>query len=330
MNSIGYALARAELIRALTAYSGITTADGAADGTTLVDSNLIDRNDFVTQKTILIMSGDAKDEDKGAALFNSGNGTITLQGTGFSAQIKAGTIFRVLNISTVEIDVANILDRLGPLTVTDNLKAILGAYTAAAPLKAAIDTIAGYLDTEIATILAAVDTEVAAIKTQTDKIAGKMLFSMDFWSEGLEEAQIGDTVAGATVSLPNIVVADLPDGATIVRAILMFKFRMIENTYAGVNKLNGATVAATSQVIQIQDSAASGWADAINFVDDFFTFAEATREGGDVIVGTVDVAGAGKVDALDTYSVRWLLARADQDYLNFNDCQVGLRIWYSL
>ena len=108
MTSKAHALARAGLIRALTAYSGIATADGAGDGTTLVDSNLIGRNDFITEKTILIMSGDAANEDKGAASFNNVTGTITLQGTGFSAQIKAGTVYRVLNISTVEIDVANI------------------------------------------------------------------------------------------------------------------------------------------------------------------------------------------------------------------------------
>ncbi len=105
MTSVGYALARAELIRALTAYSGITTADGAVDGTTLVDTNLKGRNDFITGKTILIMSGDAKDEDKGAASFDNATGTITAQGTGFSAQIKVGTIYRILNISTVEIAV---------------------------------------------------------------------------------------------------------------------------------------------------------------------------------------------------------------------------------
>ena len=116
MTSLAYALARAGLIRALTAYSGITTADGAGDGTTLVDSNLIGRNDFITEKTILIMSGDAKDEDKGALSFNNVNGTITLQGTGFKAQIKAGTIYRVLNISTVEIDVANMDAKIGTNT----------------------------------------------------------------------------------------------------------------------------------------------------------------------------------------------------------------------
>ncbi|GAJ03259.1 unnamed protein product, partial [marine sediment metagenome] len=81
-----------------------------------VDSNLKGRNDFITEKTILIMSGDAKDEDKGAIDFDNSDGKITLQGTGFSAQIKAGTIYRVLNISTVEIDVANMDAKIGTKT----------------------------------------------------------------------------------------------------------------------------------------------------------------------------------------------------------------------
>ncbi|GAJ20159.1 unnamed protein product, partial [marine sediment metagenome] len=113
MTNKGYALARAGLIRVLTAYSGITTADGAVDGTTIIDENLDDRNDFVTEKTILIMSGDAKDEDKGALSFvKTHPATITLQGTGFNAQIKAGTIYRILNISSIEIDVARIEAKL--------------------------------------------------------------------------------------------------------------------------------------------------------------------------------------------------------------------------
>ncbi|GAI66297.1 unnamed protein product [marine sediment metagenome] len=115
MVSKGHALSRDALIRTLTAYSGITTEDGEvvnSHGTTLVDANLIDRNDFISEKTILIMSGDAKDEDKGATAFDNSDGKITLQGTGFSHQIKAGTIFRVLNISSIEIDVARIEAKL--------------------------------------------------------------------------------------------------------------------------------------------------------------------------------------------------------------------------
>ncbi|GAJ06167.1 unnamed protein product, partial [marine sediment metagenome] len=143
------------------------------------------------------MSGDAKDEDKGASGFNPLTGQITLQGTGFSTQVKAGTIFRVLNISSVEID-------------------------------------------------------VEAIKVQTDKISGKMLFCMDFWSEPVEEVALTTTAGDKT--LPKVTVADLPTGATIVRAIAMVKLRMADNTNAdNVNGLDGATVAGTSQVIQVAD-----------------------------------------------------------------------------
>ncbi len=125
MTSKGHALAREALVRTLTAYSGITTADGAvvdSRGTTLVDSNLKD-NAFIAptsipEKTILIMTGDARGEDKGAASFDNTTGTITLQGTGCSAQIKAGTIYRILNISTVEVDVASIKTLVDVLGLT--------------------------------------------------------------------------------------------------------------------------------------------------------------------------------------------------------------------
>ncbi|MBA7555809.1 hypothetical protein ES705_48496 [subsurface metagenome] len=100
----GYAFSRHELIRTLTAYSGITTDDGNIGGTTLRDRNLIGRNNFVAEKTILLMTGDAQDEDKGAIVFDNTTGIITLQ-SAVSAQIKAGTIFRVLNISSIEVDV---------------------------------------------------------------------------------------------------------------------------------------------------------------------------------------------------------------------------------
>lgn len=155
----------------------------------------------------------------------------------------------------------------------------------------------------------------------------RVLCSMDFWSASLEEVSLdGDTAA--TVTLPTVTVADLPTGATIVKAIVMFKFRVIENTHTETaNKLDGPSSALTSQVIQI-DKSGGTWIDAINFVDDQFGIAKATREGGDVIIGNIDVAS--EVDENETYELRWLLALADEDLLNFNDVQMGIRIWYSL
>jgi len=168
--------------------------------------------------------------------------------------------------------------------------------------------------------------KINAIKLQTDKIAGKMLFSMDFWSDPQEEVQLG-AGAASPVFTPTVTVADLPGTATIVRAVAMFKFRMVENTYAGVNSLDGATVAGISQVIQIKE-AAGAYIDAINFVDLQFSLAEATREGGDVLIGSENIVG--EVDVNGVYTFRWLLGKAAHDFINFNDCQVGLRIWYSV
>jgi len=112
----GHALARDELVRALIAYTGITTADGATPGNdTLICAHLIGENDFITNKTILIGSGDAELEDSGASSFVVGTGTITVASP-FSHQIKKGTIFRILNISTVEIDVDVINTKIGTNT----------------------------------------------------------------------------------------------------------------------------------------------------------------------------------------------------------------------
>lgn len=170
---------------------------------------------------------------------------------------------------------------------------------------------------------------IRQIYDQTDTLEASVarhLFSLEFWSASQEEVQLA--AAATTLSLPNIIVGDLPAGATVVRAIVMLKARMIENTNAGANKLNGATVAATSQVIQIRISTPGAWADCINFVDDQYGVGATTREGGDLVIGDTDVATT--VTANATYNLQWLLSRADLNNLNFNDVQVGLKIWYSV
>lgn len=111
----GHALSRDELVRALIAYTGTTTDDGNIGGTTLRDRHLIGSNDFISNKTILIGSGDSALEDRGAVSFAPLTGIITVT-SAFSDQIKAGTLFRVLNISTVEIDVDVINTKIGTNT----------------------------------------------------------------------------------------------------------------------------------------------------------------------------------------------------------------------
>ncbi len=146
------------------------------------------------------------------------------------------------------------------------------------------------------------------------------LYSMDFWSSSQEEVAL--TGAAGDKTLPSVVVADLPAGSTVVRAIAIFKFRSIEShTFAGGNKLDGV------QDIQVKENAAGSFIDAINLVDDQFTLAQDTREGGDTILGTIDVTS--EVDGNDTYAFQWDEAVADETGIKFNDVQMGLRIWYS-
>ena len=151
---------------------------------------------------------------------------------------------------------------------------------------------------------------------------GRALFAMDFWSNSVEEVVL--TGAQATTVLTTVVVAELPAGATIVRAILMFKFRMVENTNVAENSIDATAVLP----LQVDDSGATGYMTAIDFTDEMYKIAAETREGGDVVIGDNDIAA--RVDGNDTYSIRWLDAKAHLANIQFNDCQFGIRIWYSV
>jgi len=155
---------------------------------------------------------------------------------------------------------------------------------------------------------------VDSLETSRDR----MLFSMDFWS--VPQVSVILPIAAADRTLPSVVV-DLPAGVTVVKATAMFKFRMLGNAGAA-NKLTGA------QEIQVNDSVPTGWVDAINFVADQFGIAAATREGGDVCIGAINIAN--RVIGDDTYSFQWDEAVADVALLTFYDVQMGIRIFYSV
>lgn len=232
---------------------------------------------------------------------------------------------------------ATILDNFTAGRIT-NLDELDGAN-----IPADIDTLLTRITAAVATAaaLATVDTEVGNIETKLDTPAnfmadvsgiitsqGRQRDRIVKWSVG--KVQVVIDAAGATTVLSTITIDTLPDGAAITSAYLMVKFRMIENKYAGVNKLNGATDPLTSQVFQIQDDGGGAWADGITFPDDYFTLADAAREGGDVLVGTLNVGVATVVDGNDIYNVRLLLGKADQDFINFDEVQAGLDILYSI
>lgn len=151
---------------------------------------------------------------------------------------------------------------------------------------------------------------------------GRALFVMDFWSALQEELAV--PAAPVSQNCNPVTVANLPAGAVISRAVVMFKFRIIENSNALANGLFGA------QHIEIQDDGGGAWTPAISLANALFTMAATInlREGGDALIGDHNVSGAGFVDENDTYNIRWTDAHALQASLLFNDVQVGLRIYY--
>ena len=164
---------------------------------------------------------------------------------------------------------------------------------------------AGDLGTDIAALLASRNRE---------------LYSVDYWSIPKLSVVIPSVAADQT--LPDVVVADLPAGITVVKATAIFKARSISNAGAA-NKLSGA------QQIQIQAGGAGGFVDAIDFVDDQFTVAAAAVDApGDVVIGLINVVA--KVTGNATYNFQWDEAVADVANLTFNDVQIGLRVWYSV
>lgn len=151
------------------------------------------------------------------------------------------------------------------------------------------------------------------------QVAGVSRFGYaEFWS--LPALAITVVNVAADRVLPDVVVAGLPAGSTVIRATALFRFRAIINT-GGANKLSGA------QEIQVRDDSPSAWVDAINFVDDMFPLLANTREVGGIFEGAIDVKAT--VDGDDTYNLKWELALADAANLVFRDFQMGLRIYFT-
>ncbi len=299
--------------------NGILTMDGA-DSFIAYGDCYIGTINFGSSADLFIANGDLYCSD----INNTSTGTIHLDNLWADDDVANGTGTLIINgnarvsgdlsSTTGHITVNGNLHVAGTTTVSGasgelnvNGDAILIGNVGATNATATI-TIKGYMQT-------------AGTITATGTVTyNYTLTSIDFWSDPQEEVQL--TAVAGDKSLPDVVVAGLPPNARVIRAVAMFKYRIIENTNAAANNLSGA------QDIQVRDDSPSAWIDAINFVDDMFGVAATTREGGDVYIGDINVAAT--VDGNDTYNFQWDEGVADLANLQFNDVQVGLRIWYTI
>jgi hypothetical protein len=141
---------------------------------------------------------------------------------------------------------------------------------------------------------------------------------MEFWS-ALDDI-VTLTTATADVPLPNIVVADIPAGATITRVIGMIRMRALNNTSASVTAINGAGV------IKIKEAAGS-YANLITIPDNILSTAASTKEGGLLLEGDIDASA--EVDANDTYNLRFDgNIFVDGNNLELIDVAVGLKVYF--
>lgn len=136
-----------------------------------------------------------------------------------------------------------------------------------------------------------------------------------FWS--LPQEALTVPAAAADQALPDVTVAGIPTGATIVKVTPMFKFWGC--SAVALTALTGA------QEIQIRTDAPGAWTDAVNFADNQWTLAAGAEKGGDVIFGVINLNGT--VIGNDTYNFQWDEAVADSA-LVFQVVQMGLMVWY--
>ena len=143
--------------------------------------------------------------------------------------------------------------------------------------------------------------------------------SIDLWSA--YEPQVVLSSSTEDIDLPSITIAGLPAGASIVRAVMIFKYRTIENTSDGDNSVSGG------QNIQAQKAIDGSWVTGIALNGDECFVPATTRETGDVMMGTNDISGQIPENGAEM-NFQWTQAQASDDELNLNDVQVGLRIWF--
>jgi hypothetical protein len=152
-------------------------------------------------------------------------------------------------------------------------------------------------------------------------IKAPAMASIDLWSA--YEPQVVLSSSAENIDLPSITIAGLPAGVSIVRAVMMFKYRTIENTSDGDNSLSGG------QNIQAQKAIDGSWVTGIALNGDECFVPATTRETGDVMMGTNDISGQIPENGAEM-NFQWTQAQASDDELNLNDVQVGLRIWFTV
>lgn len=159
--------------------------------------------------------------------------------------------------------------------------------------------------------------------TNINDAVGRQRNIYTWWSEPQETVTI--STVGAVKSLPNVVVADLPDNAIVTRVIVLYKFREVKDTSNATNDLD----AACGVAIQMRHSASAAFIDAINLIDQQFQVGARERGASDVVFGTIDVTAEVETNINATYNFQFASVTSTGSNLVFRDVQMGLQVMWS-
>jgi len=166
---------------------------------------------------------------------------------------------------------------------------------------------------------------LSALKTLIDGLGTKSdrkIQKLDCWSEN--SAVVTITSSSQSLNLPNVVVAGIPSGATIVRVEVLLKIALIRDSSGSDNAINNASC----KVKVDADSGYGSTVTGIDIPDNSWAVDVSTSpdRGGDAIVGDNDVKT--EVTQNGTYYLRLEAAQADGDNLLLLDVMVGLRVYF--
>ncbi len=156
------------------------------------------------------------------------------------------------------------------------------------------------------------------MKFDTVVIPEKLVKAMTFWSD--VDALI---TLPADIALPNIVVADLPSGATVTRAILILKYSSKKDTSGTDNYIKTGKITS-------KETTGGTYVDAINLIAGEIEVTASTKEGGDVHPGDNNISGDTS-DITGNCTVQSVFSGVTTAgaSIELHDVQVGIKVYFT-
>jgi len=168
----------------------------------------------------------------------------------------------------------------------------------------------------------AIEAAITAAHSATETKVERKVTHMDFWADNKAQVVL-TTVATADYPLNSLVIAGIPNGATLVRVVALLKIASIRDTSGSDNAVNGATAlkvdadvayGSTVTAIDIEDNS---WAVDVS---------QAVERGGDVLIGDNDVKA--EINGNGTFYAQLENVACDGNNLKLEDVAWGVRIYF--